>query len=641
MGDNTDSREHQDAVGRESSDSFEEHGSSHGRKRKPKPHAWRASVVKKLRNEGKAYTSRMTKNLVEARKIGAPCADGCFSKVTMPVVEALFKEFWGMGDYNAQTAYLQKLMTSVPIKRRRKAADESMRTQTILYSVMYGDKKHSICKKGFCSIFGIGQKRVRVAIQKLTMGKTTLPDQRGKTPTATKFVGEKADLVRTHIKMLPTMSSHYSRAKSPYRMYLDSTLSVVKLYDMYVKFMKDQHPDVEVVSFNYYSKVFRSEFNIGFSPPVIDTCNTCDLLKANIQNYRQMGCAQAQLNDMQRELDEHKALAARGRAALDSFITDDSEDIMALCFDLQQTLPTPKLSTSVAFYKRKLWTYNFGIFNLKTKKSTMYVWDEVTARRGSCEIMSCVNHYIEANHEPNQTKLVLFSDNCGGQNKNVNVILGCLRLLHSKKFFRVEHYFLVPGHSYLPCDRHFGNIEKKLRREAMVCTKHDYIDLIERAVQGGFAVINMTQMDFLNFDILQTYITKRTSKTTSMKGARVIVYDVAFMEGYAIKTSYDMADTTDQHQVRLMKGKVKFSRKVFDLYTVPLPLRYASPIPLSTEKLNDLKDLIRYIAPLESVQYFKDIINEQEAGNLHNSPDEVNTAGGEDNADDLDKLLDY
>lgn len=82
-----------------------------------------------------------------------------------------------------------------------------------------------------------------------------------------------------------------------------------------------------------------------------------------------MGCEQAHLDEMQRELDAHKVLATQARAVLDSFSTSDNDDFMALCFDLQQTLLTPKLSTSVALYKRKLWTYNFCVFNVKTQKS--------------------------------------------------------------------------------------------------------------------------------------------------------------------------------------------------------------------------------------------------------------------------------
>ena len=77
----------------------------------------------------------------------------------------------------------------------------------------------------------------------------------------------------------------------------------------------------------------------------------------------------------------------------------DNDNTLALCFHLQQTLPTPKLPQSAAYYKRKLWTYNFCVTNMQTNTSTMFVWDEVTAKRGSVEVASCLTKYLELQHK--------------------------------------------------------------------------------------------------------------------------------------------------------------------------------------------------------------------------------------------------
>jgi len=45
--------------------------------------------------------------------------------------------------------------------------------------------------------------------------------------------------------------------------------------------------------------------------------------------------------------------------------------VHVICFDLQQALPTPKLSSSPAFYKQKLWTYNFCVHDADSE--TVYL----------------------------------------------------------------------------------------------------------------------------------------------------------------------------------------------------------------------------------------------------------------------------
>nr|CAH7747680.1 unnamed protein product [Callosobruchus chinensis] len=72
--------------------------------------------------------------------------------------------------------------------------------------------------------------------------------------------------------------------------------------------------------------------------------------------------------------------------------TDDSETIT---FDMQKTLPLPKLSTSIIYYKRQLWLYNCGIYAGKDKKSVLHIWLEGQAGRGAQEVGSCLKKYIK------------------------------------------------------------------------------------------------------------------------------------------------------------------------------------------------------------------------------------------------------
>ena len=117
----------------------------------------------------------------------------------------------------------------------------------------------------------------------------------------------------------------------------------------------------------------------------------------------------------------------------DKYLFPDSElnHTCVIAVDLQQVLPTPKLTAGVAYYKRKLSVFNLGIHDLLNDRGYMFLWDEVTARRGAIEICSCLYKYFTTIVPPTTKKLVIVSDNCPGQNKNYIIVLFYMFLAHS------------------------------------------------------------------------------------------------------------------------------------------------------------------------------------------------------------------
>ena len=67
----------------------------------------------------------------------------------------------------------------------------------------------------------------------------------------------------------------------------------------------------------------------------------------------------------------------------------------AMVFDLQQVIYLPKSEHGEIFYKRRLFCYNFTVFELATKTVTCYVHHEVQARRGSNEISSNLFNHLK------------------------------------------------------------------------------------------------------------------------------------------------------------------------------------------------------------------------------------------------------
>lgn len=122
----------------------------------------------------------------------------------------------------------------------------------------------------------------------------------------------------------------------------------------------------------YYCSVLNSEFNVGFEQPKSDTCNKRDKTDMEIHTLNKDSDA-AKIIQLETDKIVHTTHAKAAQNILKSYKTNNDISLAALCFDLQQAQCTLKLSTGVQFYKKKLWTFNLGIHNIKTGKASMFV----------------------------------------------------------------------------------------------------------------------------------------------------------------------------------------------------------------------------------------------------------------------------
>ena len=145
--------------------------------------------------------------------------------------------------------------------------------------------------------------------------------------------------------------------------------------------------------------------------------------------------------------DEYKTLAKEDAAML------------VFNFDLEAVLYTPCDKVSTIYYKRKLCTYNATTFDLVTRSGNCYIWDESEGKRGSNEIGTSINKYLESFKGE---KVVMFSDTCGEQNRNQYIAELLLYIAQSHPSIQsIDYIFMVQGHSHMEVDSMHSAIERK------------------------------------------------------------------------------------------------------------------------------------------------------------------------------------
>ncbi|XP_050518375.1 uncharacterized protein LOC126892750 isoform X1 [Diabrotica virgifera virgifera] len=255
-------------------------------------------------------------------------------------------------------------------------------------------------------------------------------------------------------------------------MYLRADTTLPIMYDLY-KHQVNNSP----VSFSKYKNVFLTHFNFRRKPLKKDTCNLCDKLEILINNS-----ATEEQVKYKTERDNHIDSAEEARQALnaDRKRAKFDEQLEVLCFDMEKTLPLPRIPTNVVFYKRQLWLYNLGIHTAKHNKGHCYVWLEGEAGRGAQEVGSCLfRHVLKARDMEACKHLILWSDSCGGQNRNIKIVLMLNAIFDVHPLLeRITLRFLTSGHSFLPNDTDFGDIECALKFQQRMYSPVDYMNVM-------------------------------------------------------------------------------------------------------------------------------------------------------------------
>lgn len=166
-------------------------------------------------------------------------------------------------------------------------------------------------------------------------------------------------------------------------------------------------------------------------------------------------------------------------------LRDTTPDLKIISFDFQKNLPLPKVPDQSCYYSRQLYFYNLAVVeghsNLPLNKERVfsYYCTEDEFSKNANLVASAVYDRLCKTDKTGISRIRLVADGCGGQNKNCILIGMCCKwLLENGNIKSLEEIFPVTGHSFMPADRFFGVIEKKLRKMEVVLHPKEIIDIV-------------------------------------------------------------------------------------------------------------------------------------------------------------------
>lgn len=544
--------------------------------------------IKKRRNAGQAYHTKSGKERAE-RKITRleKCKKNCGLAVTLEDQTRIFEAYWKPGTYEHRFNFLSRLIAIKP-KSNCVGKKEKLRKYSVDYHLKTESKDVTVCQGCFLKTCGETRGFLRNVLTKMfdKLNNPVVEDDRGKIAPKNKADSQQIEEIKSHILSFPTHESHYSRSQTS-KQYLPPGLNVCHMHRLYKE--KTTNP----LSVSTYRRVF-DEIGLKFKVPSLDTCDKCNTLTTQIKYEKD----EAIRNQLEMELSAHQlaadeayeakrgdkieAAASRGKKAVSSF-------------DLQKCLATPLLDTSMAFYKRQLWTFNLTIHSLSFP-TKCYMWHEAVAKRGGNEIASCILKHLKE-LPPEIEHITMYSDCCPGQNRN-KIVAGMLAAFvkDHPTLKSVDHKFLVPGHTHMECDSDHAHIEKaKKKYNVEIHHPADWYDLVKRAkVQEPMQVVVMEDKDFFNFESLFSGPFVMRNKNTDKE--RFYWSDVRWLrytkDQGTIQYKTSMSPQAPFYELSIRrKGKASFN------FQSKLQLSNVGLIPISDEKKKDLLDIVHLLRP--------------------------------------------
>ena len=464
------------------------------RKRKRDPSNWKRNVAKRQCNSGEAYINRqgISKPAKMMKKsCGHKCRYKCTSHYNSDDREKIFHSFWQLADVNKQRQFILNYTEKKP--KKSKTGQTNRRKSSISWFLPCPNeqsKNVKVCKTFFLNTLGISDKMVNTAHKKINSIGMCNDDSRGKHETRPNKTTEMQKMyVRQHINSFEKVESHYCRRDSK-KEYLPPDLSVAEMYRLYLEYCAKV--GAPTVSHYIYNEIFNTEFNLAFHTPLKDQCdfcvsfaNACDEEKEKLSDKYENHMKNKDLVQKHKEADKNEA--------------SSNADTVVCCFDLEEVLLTPHSFESCLYFKRRLNTFNFTVYDLNTHDGYCYVWNEAIASRGACEIASCLFSFIQDLSQKGKKKLIMYSDNCCAQNKNRYFVTMLWYALQKFRMQSITQKYLEKGHTFNEGDSIHSAVERASKNNRIYTTPQWAATIRTARSSKPYNVNEVNVQDFYDF----------------------------------------------------------------------------------------------------------------------------------------------
>lgn len=176
---------------------------------------------------------------------------------------------------------------------------------------------------------------------------------------------------------------------------------------------------------------------------------------------------------------------------------------VTLHIDFHKSLPSPKVSAQDWYYSLKIRTNLMGIYCANEELISCFMYDDSIAGMGPNEVISLLDYFLRRlQAEQGQNRydhLVVWCDNSPSQFKHNYLFFYLDYLVKRGDFLRTDLKFLLEGHSYSVCDRHFGNIQKVFNSQEKIYVPRDWATALSN---GGLSNVRVY---WVTLDMIKDY----------------------------------------------------------------------------------------------------------------------------------------